>query len=262
MVEVKPIGTVYQTDSRGNLISQSSRDNIQSELWPVLDRVVEIYQEVLGSKLHSVYVRGTVSRGQAIPGISDIDTFAILKEHTSMDFDTDPWKPFYLELQALAPGFNDIDFEVWSWEKLSKPGRRLLLKVQSAWLWGEDLTLTMSPVSIDRELVSGLSMNIDQLISEASERIQISDNPETWIKWITKAILRTGCVLVMEREQAFTRDLYPCWELFAKYYSDQADQMYQALVWYLNPEIVSKEEMISYLDTFGNWLAEERHRIA
>ena len=71
-----------------------------------------------------------------------------------------------------------------------------------------------------------------------------------------KKILRTGFSLVMEKEKAFTRDLYPSYQLFSKYYPDQEPQMRQALEWAINPTDDSAG-LLKYLGEFGGWLGAE-----
>ena len=64
--------------------------------------------------------------------------------------------------------------------------------------------------------------------------------------------------LVMVREQRYTRDLYLCYESFAKHYSEQEEAMYRALELALNP-VVSRETE-RFVETFGAWLDGEAER--
>jgi hypothetical protein len=43
------------------------------------------FVENLGENLYSVYVRGSVARGLAIDGVSDVDTFALVKPSFSSE---------------------------------------------------------------------------------------------------------------------------------------------------------------------------------
>lgn len=60
----------------------------------------------------------------------------------------------------------------------------------------------------------------------------------------------------MDKEQVFTRDLYPCYEIFAKYYPQQASKMYTVLELAINP-IDDVKTIVSFIDDFGFWLESE-----
>jgi len=47
--------------------------------------------------------------------------------------------------------------------------------------------------------------------------------------WMMKRMVRTGFELVMAKEQCFTRDLYPCYEMFSKHYPEKSSDMLAAL---------------------------------
>ena len=65
-----------------------------------------------------------------------------------------------------------------------------------------------------------------------------------------KRILRTGFELVMGREQKYTRDLYPCYESFIKYYPQKKDDMYKTLELAINP--IDDSKIIGYI--LKDWL--------
>jgi hypothetical protein len=58
--------------------------------------------------------------------------------------------------------------------------------------------------------------------------------------------------LVMEAEQRFTRDLYLCYESFAKHYPAQRAQMYRAMELALNPD--TGPDTQAFIRDFGAWL--------
>ena len=69
-----------------------------------------------------------------------------------------------------------------------------------------------------------------------------------------KRILRAGYELVMEKEKGYTRDLYPCYAGFTKYFPEQGSEMRQVLQLALNPtENISTIKNI--LSTIGMYVA-------
>jgi len=53
--------------------------------------------------------------------------------------------------------------------------------------------------------------------------------------WISRRLVRVGFELVMIQEQAYTRDLYPCYQRFATHFPALALQMYKALTLAIAP---------------------------
>jgi len=76
--DVKPIGSFLQTDTDGFIVNTTSPEKIQSAWLPAVEMVSDAYRKHFGENLHSVYIRGSVAKGEAIDNISDIDSFAIV----------------------------------------------------------------------------------------------------------------------------------------------------------------------------------------
>jgi hypothetical protein len=53
-------------------------DQIPVSFRPLLDSIVAAYNAACGSRLVGVYLRGSIPRGLFLPGISDVDTFAVV----------------------------------------------------------------------------------------------------------------------------------------------------------------------------------------
>lgn len=62
--------------------------------------------------------------------------------------------------------------------------------------------------------------------------------------------------LGVSRAQVFSRDLYYCYELFAKFYPQEEATMRQALEYALNPT-ESKEILLPFVKRLGEFLSQE-----
>jgi hypothetical protein len=60
----------------------------------------------------------------------------------------------------------------------------------------------------------------------------------------------------MDKEKVFTRDLYPSYEIFSKYFPHQEPNMKRVLELAINPNGNSKE-VIGLIDSFGAWVEKE-----
>jgi len=70
---------------------------------------------------------------------------------------------------------------------------------------------------------------------------------------IMKRIVRAGFELVMERERAFTRDLYFCYEAFARHYPERERDMWRALELAVDPS-GDPAEVLAFVSDLGGWL--------
>ncbi len=68
-----------------------------------------------------------------------------------------------------------------------------------------------------------------------------------------KIIVRAGLALVIDRENQYTRDLYPAYKIFSKHYPEKEAQMKQALKYAIEP-VINADDVIAFLDDFGNWM--------
>ena len=75
-----------------------------------------------------------------------------------------------------------------------------------------------------------------------------------------KRILRTAFELVMEKEESFTRDLYPCYELFSKNYPEKEKEMKEVLFLAIN-NTDDKEKILEILNGIGIWITEKVENI-
>lgn len=75
-------------------------------------------------------------------------------------------------------------------------------------------------------------------------------------QWFSRRIVRSGFEVTMDRNDCFTRDLYLCYEQFAKFYPARAKQMYRVLINCLNgaDSPLQYGELVSFLANEGSRL--------
>lgn len=77
MPEVIAHGRLLATDKDGHLTNDAGTDRIVAPWDEAVAAGVAIYQQAYGDKLRGLYVRGSVARGLAIEGFSDVDMFGV-----------------------------------------------------------------------------------------------------------------------------------------------------------------------------------------
>jgi hypothetical protein len=239
MIQPKRIGRFLVADKFGYVQPDVAIDLVDNTWKPLVDFVSRALMKRQG--IRSVYLRGSIPRGLAIEHVSDADFIyfsevdfdsadADLEQVAKADF------PFVQELKLFR--LNRADFD-----KLHHPQRRpyfhMLLKTQSLFLAGDDVAKGIEPFKIGPDMVS----HVFALANEFAKFPRLLSKLPSWLQddqkkrmeqslrqWISKRIVRSGFEVTMNRNDRFTRDLYLCYEEFAKCYPERASQMYQVLI--------------------------------
>ena len=253
-IQIKEIGSYLETDEQGFLINPASVDKIKPEWKAVVDDIVQAYIKHCGEYLHSVYVRGSVAKGTAIPGVSDIDTFA----YTTSKVDTSWITDFEKELAYKYPFAQGFEIYI---DPIERALKDKIVLMQSACVYGTDLTKEITPMRPDKTLyghVYSLKKNLKEF-DEWTERPHSRESIMEQCTWLMKRFLRTGLELTLERAHKYTRDLYPSYKIFAEYYPEYEGNMREVLNLALNP--TDDIEIIKNISReFGSWMVGEIER--
>lgn len=255
------IGSVLGVDDEGYLIGQSSPDKIVAPWNGPVSKLRTSVLENVGDDLHSLYVRGSISRGTAIEGFSDLDAVILTKKAPSI-IDHSWLEQFETSLKVDYPFVAGLDCSYLHANEIQTGNDKqwaFFLKVLSACVEGDDLAPILPKVKPGRDTLI-VAPDIRILVEGELDLLpdEIATRMSTW--GIGKRLVRAGFELVMEREQAYTRDLYPCYERFAKYYPEKAEEMYAAMDMALYTAEVP-QRAVDLLGSLGPWLADEYDRL-
>jgi len=264
-MEILPMGSVLETNLEGYLVNQSKIEKITSPWLKPISDIKTRYIKHFGDRIHSIYVRGSVSRGTALESVSDIDTVAVLVVPLTMSDET--WAEETRNILENKYSFaTEIAHDFISYEdvvgNLHNDGvsfnYAFTIKTLSVCIYGEDLSKTLPQFKPNRHTTLRLLSDLNALFDRAKLNM-ISQEPEIvqgWCRWVMKAIIRNAFLVVMEKEKVFTRDLFPCCSLFLKHYPLRETEIKQALDYAINPISDSKKVGI-LIDDFGSWLKHE-----
>ncbi|MCC7469616.1 MAG: nucleotidyltransferase domain-containing protein [Bacteroidetes bacterium] len=253
-IEIKPMGSYFEIDQDGYIKNPTSIEKIQGEWKELVDDIVEIYRKAYGEHLKQVYIRGSVAKGEAVKGVSDIDTFAYvdlpedyLKEHNTN-------REMRKEITEKYAFVDDIEMEACP---LSEIKDDYILLNQSVCVYGEPLEIPkMKP---GKEMAIH-SPNFRNRLVWFEKFLAKENEPEEEIKkgcvWLMKGLLRVGFEITMERSGRYTRDLYKCYETFSEYYPEKESEMREVLYYALNPT-TDKSKIKSIVDGIGEFLLSE-----
>lgn len=267
MNKILPIGRLQKTDENGYIVNDTDKNFITSPWLEVIEEIKLIYQKYLGEFLHSIYLRGSVARGLAIEKISDIDTLAVTLVDPCLINTTSLEKQKYrlMEKFHFLTGI-ELEFLFYNcfenrpqYDKHYIFNQKFIIKTQSVCIYGNDLGRIILPFKANIETAKCLAKDLSIAIEDTKNAIKTCYDKAfiaEQCRWIMKLIVRSGFILIMDKVQAFTRDLYPSYKLFSKYFSEQAPKMKMALEWAINP-ISDSIVLFSFLDDFGIWMHNE-----
>ena len=259
MTKIIKIGTVLKTDEQGFLVSESNKHKIKPPWKEAVNEVMNKYLDKFPDRIHSIYIKGSVSRGTAIQGVSDIDTLALIKDKNPID--TSWFRKTEQELKKGFPFSTGFDFIAVPYDEVisgKKKVRAFFIKNLSACVYGQDLAQHLPETKPGKD--SAVSIwKFEYYIKDKIDLLNDENDSgeiKRQCKWIMKRLLRTGFELVMEKDKSFTRDLYPCYEIFSKYYPEKEKKMKEVLELAIN-QTEDKSLILKILKTFGFWINEE-----
>ena len=209
-------GQFWEVDSDGFLQNNADFLKIKPDFKKVKQDVKQAYLENLSPALHSCYLTGSIPRGTAVPGFSDLDAFAVLKEGFSADDHLSWITQVKAQLLNQHSEVTDIQMEVWEWNDIFGVPRnylsefQVILKLNSVCCYGEDLSQEILSIKPDVALANTEMIQLKPDIEEALAKLARDKRPEHvqfWCKKIMKNLIRAGFYMVIPNEKAFSRDL-------------------------------------------------------
>lgn len=250
--KIKPIGSFFPQDKNGFILNDTAFEKISNQWLPVIEKIKNSYINHFGKKIHSIYLRGSVARGNSVDGLSDIDTFAViydLEERWKMA----EWQPnLQLELQEEYPFIQEVEIMMTPYFEdfyQKNPRLGMIIKTQSLCIFGNNLDEKIPPFLPNEKMI----INLTWLKEDINDFLQKEKMTNRDCQEITKILIRSGFELVMEKEQKFTTDLYWCYNIFSKYFPEKENEMREILHLYLNPigDIIYLKKLVNSL---GNWM--------
>ena len=257
-VEIKRIGNYLETDEQGFLQSRADPANVTDPWRAAVEAVTSAYLENWPTSIHSIYVRGSIAKGLAVAGTSDVDSFALLKPGCEQEFSYEAVKAWAETVEQNVkekfPFVTGVEVGLETFEEAQDRENpyALILKIEAACVYGEHLADEIAPYKPGPEMAfqtKYFRSHLETFLAEYPAEPE-AEQPD-FINWMMRRFLRLGMELVMVEEQRFTRDLYLCYESFAKHYPAKAAKMYRALELAINPVLVRKPKRSSESSVSG-----------
>ncbi|MFE0673216.1 nucleotidyltransferase domain-containing protein [Streptomyces sp. NPDC058867] len=261
-------GTLRQRglDAQGYIEREGSLGKVPHDFRPVVAAARDRLLDVFGGRMHSAYLYGSIPRGTARVGRSDLDLLVVLRAEPA-DGDREDAR---LLGEGLDKEFRQIDgvgtllygrARVLS--ELERHDLGWFLACLCTPLLGEDLAEELPRYRPDSLLARETNGDLALLLPRWRERTAAADSPEArrpLVRFMSRHLVRTGFTLVMPRWNGWTSDLGEMAEAFAAYYPERAEQLRAAAVLGHEPD-GDAAVLRSYTEDLGPWLAEEYARV-
>ena len=263
-------GRLWQIDERGYLINDAKLEHIQPRFQAVMDDVIHEYVSNIGKDIHSIYLTGSIPRGLAVEGKSDLNAIAVLEYYSDPELVLQDWiEPAEKAIVAKHDCVSDVQMELYphGWLLFDESEFSIaafILKTHAVCVWGADISPDLTEykftdkatrIAIANDDIVQLDPDVDEAIHEI-ETEKSSANVKYWCKRICKNIVHAAFGLVMVDERVHTRDIDISVRYFLKHYPNEQDNIQQAVDFIANPT-ESAQDILDYLKSFGYWLGSQ-----
>jgi predicted nucleotidyltransferase len=248
-------------DDEGFIISEVSIDNILPEYKQVIEDCTAQIEDRLPDLVHSVYVYGSVARGNPVRGKSDLDLLIIFNRHLS----NEERKTLSLTLEMLSKIYRSLIREVGvadctveeMLDPKSKYGWGAYLKILCVCIDGEDLTKRFEKFKLTPAIALGINGDVGRYIDDALLKIQnnatTNDEAGNIASTLARKLIRSCYSMVMSRAQIWSTKLDEQAQVFMQYFPEESDFISTLQLWINNPP-KDKGVIIEVLNRDGKWL--------
>ncbi|MEU6194276.1 nucleotidyltransferase domain-containing protein [Streptomyces sp. NPDC047061] len=254
-------------DPLGFIEREGSHARVQRVFRPVVAAARNRLLEVFGARLDSAYLYGSIPRGTARVGRSDLDLVVVLGEEPT-GADRDAARALGAAVDKEFPEIDGVGTLLYSRARVLSE----LERYDIGWfvaclctpLLGEDLAEFLPRYRPDSLLARETNGDLARYLPRWRERIAAADDTEEalrpLVRFMSRNLVRTGFTLVMPRWNGWTSELREMAEAFAGYYPERADQLRRAAGYGVEP-VGDRAVLRSYVDDLGPWLADEYARV-
>ncbi|MYT31892.1 MULTISPECIES: nucleotidyltransferase domain-containing protein [unclassified Streptomyces] len=220
-------------DQDGCFVREGSLERVPAPFAPVVagltDRLTGHFPP---GRVLSAYLYGSIPRGTAVPGVSDLDALLVLRGDGPADADRAAARAVEAELDAAFPQIDGAGILLISEDRLLGEAERY----DGAWfvaclctpLSGPDVTAALPRYRPTSLLARETNGDLHRRLPGMRERAAAATAPEErarLTRGVTRHLVRTGFTLVMPRWNGWTSDLAESAAVFGHYYPAHAEQM-------------------------------------
>ncbi|MFJ7244854.1 nucleotidyltransferase [Kitasatospora sp. NPDC098652] len=250
-------------DEDGYIAREGSLERVRPEFTPLVDAARARIAAAFGpDRLHGAYLYGSIPRGTAVPGVSDLDLLLALHREPTPD-DRRAADALGAGLDADFPQVDGVGVLLFGTgtllSELERHDLGWFVACLCTPLLGEDLAEQLPRYRPDSLLARETNGDLALALPRWRERLAAADTDAQLTalsRAVSRRLVRTGFTLVMPRWGGWTSDLTVSAEAFAAHYPDHADRMRLAAAVARTPT-TDRAVLAALIDGLGPWLAAE-----
>ncbi|MEH7237634.1 nucleotidyltransferase domain-containing protein [Bacillus sp. JJ1562] len=230
----------YGLDPNGFIVSDVSIDKIDNDYVPCIRESIESLKNLFPQQLHSVYVYGSVARGEAVAVKSDLDLIALFKGKQGSVKSTE-LKNLTVELsQKYRSLFRDVGIATAYYDYTIDPlnyYENAFLKELCVCVYGEDIGERFGPYKLTSEIAIQFNGDICDALTRSLIRLETASNQDfiTISQGFARKLIRTYYSMVMVRSQIWTTRLHEQAEVIIHHFPDKESPIRTFQNWIENP---------------------------
>ncbi|MEI3612702.1 nucleotidyltransferase domain-containing protein [Pseudogracilibacillus sp. SO30301A] len=257
MITIGNLYAGYGLDSNGFIISDVSKDKIDDVYVPCIQESIERLKHLFPEPLHSVYVYGSVARGEAIIKKSDLDLIAMFYTKLS------PVK--LAELKKIAKELSEkyhtlvreVGIAVAYYDYAIDPANyyeNAFLKELCVCVYGEDIGERFGSYKLTSDIAIRFNGDIDDVLNRTLKRLETASKEDfkRGTQNFARKLIRTYYSMVMVRSQIWTTRLHEQSEVFSRYFQEKESIIRTLLVWIEEPP-TDYEIVYAFFKREGEW---------
>lgn len=253
-------------DRDGYIMSDVALDKIDQAYDPSIKESVEKLEKLFPLQCHSVYVYGSVARGEAVAVKSDLDLLVIFNRRLSTEE--------LVELKKLAKALSqkyhslvrDVGIGHTNYDYVVDPVNyyeQAFLKVLCVCVHGEDLRERFGPYKLTSEIAISFNGDISEVLDRTISRLEAASEEDfkTLVQSFSRKLIRTYYSMVMVRSQIWSTRLEEQSEVFINYFHHKEPIIRTLQSWIEDPP-TNRELVLELFQREGKWVTENFEREA
>ncbi len=242
-------------DEQGFIKNVYSHEHIQPEFKSVVDYIVTELTRRLPNQIEAIFLYGSVPRGNAVFGKSDLDLSIVLKSAITEKC-RQVFKSLSLRVAKSHPEISKLDIDPGYIDEIMQPKEmyhwQFWLRHCCCFIWGNNLSQYFPLQRPSIEIAKALNSDLPTFLDQMASKFEIM-NADEICKVIGKKLLRTAYYLVAEKDGSWYTNLGQCYQVATQYYPDQHDDIKMAYEM-ASGSFVSKEQAIQLFERLGQRL--------
>ena len=234
------------TDEARYVINQTSIRHIQPDFETVLFKAIELVKEVFDEQLHSIYLYGSIGRGTAVAGQSDLDLTVLVHE----DVDTTELVEQTERLLTQHPEVIKIDYDIGRLDVALDPANRFewgfWLRHLCTCVDGEDVSIQFPRMKPDDRVSEALNQDLVSSIEAAKSKLLRGQMSHLEKRSSVKRVIRGWYLTINVKDESFATTVDECLKILRLCYP--GDQRIEEGEKLLMQNEISNQQLLDYLN--------------